>query len=795
MPEPQRITLATLAPLPCWVAWQKELRGKGKNPKPTKLPYNPRGKHPRMAMANDAATWGTRQQAAAMAARLPRPYGIGGIGIEFTMLDDGRNTGGVDLDTCRDPATGALTGWAQAIVDQLATYTEVSPSGEGVKAFFTFASTDFLILRQALGKAASGELLFSKNWKPEADGDHPPGVEMHLGNRYFAVTDQILDGCTDELREVPTADLLRLIQVDLPAFLGTQPDEPRPIPDEPAAKPKRGSISRADRSRSAEAFKVGGAARREGATFEQMCQVIREHPDTAEWYREKGEALAGRELRRIWEKTDPASDELILNPGMPLISARRYLQRLHTLDGVRTMHHQNGTFYSWRTSHYIERSAEEMRADLYAFLDKAKQIDPDGEIIDFSPTKNKVANVIEAAAAEAQLSRLVRPPAWLGAGNYPKAAEVIACANVLLHLPTGDTHPHTPAFFTLNALDFDYDKDATEPTNWLAFLASVWPNDQQAIDTLQEMFGLTLTGETRYQKAFLLVGPKRSGKGTIARVHTQLLGADNVCGPTLSGLGTNFGLAPLIGKRVAIISDARLSGKADQQVIVERLLSITGEDGLTIDRKFRDGWTGKLDARFVILTNEMPRLTDSSGALASRFVILRMTQSFYGKEDLKLGAKLSAEMPGILRWAIEGWKRLTERGHFITPESSKDAQRELEDLGSPIGAFLRDVCMVGQGHSVRCDELYEEWCRWCSAQGRGHAGTKNIFGRDLSAAIPGLKTVQHTHEDGTRPRYYEGVTVDPDQEAARHNTRAGALCSLLASNDSDPYGPSVYEGV
>ena len=69
----------------------------------------------------------------------------------------------------------------------------------------------------------------------------------------------------------------------------------------------------------------------------------------------------------------------------------------------------------------------------------------------------------------------------------------------------------------------------------------------------------------------MLVGPKRSGKGTIARILTDLIGKANVAGPTLSGLGTNFGLAPLIGKPLAIIDDARLSGKADASVIAERL--------------------------------------------------------------------------------------------------------------------------------------------------------------------------------------------------------------------------------
>ena len=407
-----------------------------------------------------------------------------------------------------------------------------------------------------------------------------------------------------------------------------------------------------------------------------------------------------------------------------------------------------------------------MRAQLYRFLDRAKRETEKGDVVAFSPTKTKVANVLEATAAEGQLPQSVRPPVWLNRGTNPEAAEIIACANGLLHLPTRQVLEHTPAFFTLNALDFEYQPDAIDPAEWLNFLNAVWPDDPDAISTLQEIFGLCLTANTSFQKCFLIVGPKRSGKGTIARTLTQLLGAANVVGPTLSSLATNFGLAPLIGKRLAIISDARLSGKADQQVIVERLLSITGEDGLTIDRKFRDGWTGKLDARFLILTNELPRLTNSSGALAGRFVTLKMTNSFYGKEDLGLGARLAPELPSILLWGIEGWKRLIARGYFVPPASSLAAQQELEDLGSPIGAFLRDRCTVGQGLGVRADALYGAWCAWCKEAGRDHPGTVQTFGRDLGSAVPGIAVTQPRSADGSRIRYYDGLTLNREQAAA-----------------------------
>ena len=123
-----------------------------------------------------------------------------------------------------------------------------------------------------------------------------------------------------------------------------------------------------------------------------------------------------------------------------------------------------------------------------------------------------------------------------------------------------------------------------------------------------------------------------------------------------------------MGKNLAIMSDARFSSDRDQTV-VERLLCISGEDLLTVDRKHLLIVHMQLPTRFVFLTNEIPRLCDASGALAGRFMVLKFTESFYGREDKILTKKLTGELPGILNWAIEGWKRLRERDRFLQPET------------------------------------------------------------------------------------------------------------------------------
>jgi putative DNA primase/helicase len=235
----------------------------------------------------------------------------------------------------------------------------------------------------------------------------------------------------------------------------------------------------------------------------------------------------------------------------------------------------------------------DVRAAAYAWLEHALYPGDTGPL-PWAPTRRKVDDVEDALRSIVLVDSAASAPAWTNGRTDPPADETVAMRNGLLHIPSRTLLPHTPAHFSHFALSFPYLPNAPEPRRWLTFLRQLWPDDESSIAALQEVLGYVLGGDTRQQKLFLLVGPKRAGKGTIARVVTGLLGSHNVAAPTLASLSTNFGLQPLVGKPLAVVSDARLSGKADGAVVVERLLSISGEDSLTIDRKYRDPWTGRL---------------------------------------------------------------------------------------------------------------------------------------------------------------------------------------------------------
>jgi putative DNA primase/helicase len=255
-----------------------------------------------------------------------------------------------------------------------------------------------------------------------------------------------------------------------------------------------------------------------------------------------------------------------------------------------------------------------------------------------------------------------------------------------------------------------------------------------------------------------LVGPKRSGKGTIARMLEKLVGRKNVSNPTLGDLAGPFGLWSLVGRSLAIIGDARISQRSDTAQIVENLLSISGEDGKDVHRKNLPPLRNvRLNTRFVILSNELPNLRDASGALVSRLLLLQMRQSFYGKENKKLENKLSAELPGILTWAAHGWLKLHLRGSFIEPESSQELVREFERIASPVSAFVEDCLLVG-AYTSRCCDVFDAWKEWCKENGREHPGTSAHLSRELRATIPMLDMIRPRTGEG-RDRCFKGIAV------------------------------------
>jgi P4 family phage/plasmid primase-like protien len=448
------------------------------------------------------------------------------------------------------------------------------------------------------------------------------------------------------------------------------------------------------------------------------------------------------------------------------LNARKFIGRKRP-----NLRHHNGDWLDYSRGAYREMEDAGVQAAAHQFLNEAN----------FKQKNKHVAEIVGALKRQTHVSReLLSPPCWLPGhiGPTPAANECLSFPNGILHLPSGEFYPPTAGFFTVNAVEFDYDPIAPEPQVWLNTLCDWWPSAvdggaSENIATLQEIFGYLLVPDTSQQKMFFLLGPPRSGKGVISRTMTQLIGLSNTSFPSMSSLGGEFGRMPLIGKQLAVVSELKLGRTDDPGKLAAILLAISGEDFQSVNRKNKGFWEGKLATRFLFLGNKIPTFADDGTALGNRLVILRMTNSFLGKEDLVLEGKIKEELPGILNWAVAGWRRLRNRGHFAETADGLDAKAEFIRLASPVLSFVHEQCKLeveqkapvkAKDFEVGRDVLYAGYKRWCTDNGR-QAENKEDFGAALVACCVGKVREYRPEKRGpdgkiTRPRMWKGMSYD-----------------------------------
>lgn len=190
-----------MARTPQWVLWKLEQR----NGKGCKVPYQVNGDK---ASSTDPTHWSTFEEVLQVCER----GGWAGIGFVFSVSDD---FVGIDLDNCFTD-DGEAEPWAQDVLSWFPSYTELSPSGKGLKIFL-----------QGQPNLARGRRLNI----PGKAGAH---LEIYSSGRYFTVTGDQWGRC--EQVTYCQAGLDWLTQVVLPepaAPPAPPPPSPRPQADRP----------------------------------------------------------------------------------------------------------------------------------------------------------------------------------------------------------------------------------------------------------------------------------------------------------------------------------------------------------------------------------------------------------------------------------------------------------------------------------------------------------------------------------------------------------------------------------
>lgn len=356
-----------------------------------------------------------------------------------------------------------------------------------------------------------------------------------------------------------------------------------------------------------------------------------------------------------------------------------------------------------------------------------------------NPTRLKqtggfIKDVQESLSAMPEIHLLPHQKAPCSLDGKLDPATTIALDNGLLDLSKPKEPkllPFTPNFYSFNYLPVKYNPDAKCPT-WLEMLNTYFPNDPIASDVIHSWQKRWLLRTMNPHKLFAIIGAKRSGKGTIARITQHIIGDRNVASLTVSQFGYRFGLQCLLNKQLGIMWDARLTASnMDANRAVEVMLGISGEDKFTIDRKNTSALENiKLNLNILLLSNKMLSLRDDTGALASRFSFLETQYSFHGHEDPTLEKTVIAnELPGILNLILQAPDTIVEH------PNSGIIQQGFTEMSSPHLAFVHEWCDVDPNSFIPRGILYLYYVQWCELN-RHNPGSPQTFKNTFRNLIP-----------------------------------------------------------
>jgi P4 family phage/plasmid primase-like protien len=334
-------------------------------------------------------------------------------------------------------------------------------------------------------------------------------------------------------------------------------------------------------------------------------------------------------------------------------------------------------FYRRRPTVWVAASVEDLKLELTTFL----QASAPGYA-----TARAIGDVLVNVKALCALRIDGTPPLPFYVGNVTR--RMLALQDGLLDLTAlaqgkpAKLLSHDPDWFSTSVLPYCFDTQARS-ASFRAFLSQILDADpkrlrpknkgDQRVRVVQELVGYSLLPDNRFQKCAVFQGTGWNGKGTLLHVWQHLLGSDNVSSVSLEAMGTEFGTESLVGKMLNLSGDMNEIDNAREGT----LKTWTGEDLVTVYRKYRSPLQIEPSVKFIYSANALPWFKDKTQGIWRRMIIVpfRFALRSDDEADPTLRARLREELPGILNWALRGLSRLLKQGRFSACKVCEAAPR------------------------------------------------------------------------------------------------------------------------
>lgn len=305
--------------------------------------------------------------------------------------------------------------------------------------------------------------------------------------------------------------------------------------------------------------------------------------------------------------------------------------------------------------------------------------------------------------------------------------------NGTLDLRTGELRDHSPGDLMTQLAGVEWDEDAQCPT-WERFVFEICDGDAELVSYLQKSVGYSLTGRTDEHVLFFCYGHGANGKSTFLETLLKLLGEYGMMGaPGLlqrdrggSTRSHPTEQAALHQKRMVICQEVE-EGSPWNEPVVKHL---TGGDTMTVRRLYEDYWEMRPTHTLWVSGNARPVVRESTDGIWRRMKLVPFTVSFKGREDHSLSRKLAKELPGIMRWAVEGCLEWQKRGlgQALTVLRASEQYRHDMDILAPwfeecleVHDTRRHDCWVSR------KELQQSYQRWCMTTGERGLTNRRLY--------------------------------------------------------------------
>lgn len=269
------------------------------------------------------------------------------------------------------------------------------------------------------------------------------------------------------------------------------------------------------------------------------------------------------------------------------------------------------------------------------------------------------------------------------------------------------------------------------------------PDCEDVMRHFYEIIGYILHPEKRPAQFFLFRGHGSDGKTTQMKIISALLG-DAVLPESIERFATgNFAdshaTSSLVGKLLVYDDDLDKNF-----TLPDGTMKKLAEDGLiTANPKGAQPFTFTKICTVVMCCNGVPKTKDMSRGIRRRAQVVPFTRGFgYDDEDNENTVNLNiadeiieTELPGILNKALEGLKRLKQRGYFKEPISCLDAKNAWLDCANPVAGFIRDRVDVTKHYTtdkIPFNDLYSKFVDYCAEQNILRVPTKIQFKETLN---------------------------------------------------------------